>query len=89
MSRLEEIHTQLSEMQLELEEEGVSVVSYWFARCNIEKDEYMELLDTIIETIVTEADFPELTAKEKLRILVTYGFIFGVVYGREKQENEF
>lgn len=88
MSRLQEIHDLLAETQEELEEQNLSIVTYWFARCNIDRDEYMGFIDVIIQSIVEDEDFAECTTHEKLRVLMTHGFILGLVYGREKQENE-
>lgn len=89
MSRLDEVHDLLAETQEELIQDNVSIVTYWFARCNIDRDEYLNFIDQMIKTVVEEENFSDCSNLEKLRILVTHGFVLGLVYGREKQENEF
>jgi hypothetical protein len=89
MSRLEDVHHEIFAKAEELAVEGISITNYWFARANIDREEYLAYQDRLIADIITDEDFLQLPEYLQLRVIVTHGFLHGLVYGRGKQDNEF
>lgn len=89
MSRLEEIRDLVLAKAEELDVEGNDIVQYWFARCNIDRDEYLDMSDDMIRQTFADEFFQSLSGFEKLRVLVLNGFILGLAFGRGKEDSEF
>lgn len=89
MGRLQEVVQEYLETGSEVHDEGVNIVEYWFARCNIDKDEFMDTMVHFVNGTLTAPGFRELSPGSRSLAVLTQGFLLGMLYGRTKADDEF
>lgn len=88
MGRLTEVVKEYVETGIEIHEEGVNIVAYWAARCNIDEEELVGVLRALFEVIQSTPSFEQLGDESKATGFLVQGFIIGVMYGMTKGDDE-
>jgi hypothetical protein len=89
MGKLSETQEFIFAKNEELAVEGINSIDYWFARYDIDLDEYQEHQDMMLYHITSDPNFHRESVEQKLRVIITQGFLLGVVYGRRREGDEF
>ena len=88
MERLSEVWYELAAEAVSLEGDGVNVLEYWLARCNIDEDDFFDWQRSAIPNMLEDEHFIKLDTPSKISALVSQGFILGLVYGMRRMEDE-